>query len=83
MLLLQDSDLVLIDLAVNDYFRTYNNNLDWDHIFNIPVINTNYRQKLNPIEYDDKKFEDAFVLMIKRIKSHCPTAKNNCLGNVV
>lgn len=75
MLLPQDSDLVLIDLAVNDYFRTYNNNLDWDHIFNIPVINTNYRQRLNPPEYDDKKFGDAFVLMIKRIKYQCPNAK--------
>lgn len=74
-LLPQNTDLVLVDLAVNDYFRTYNNHLDWNTVFNTPQINTNYRQGINPPSYDDKKFGDAFALMVKRIKTRCPNAK--------
>ena len=74
-LLPQNADLVLVDLAVNDYFRTYNNHLDWNTVFNTPQINTSYRQGINPPSYDDKKFGDAFALMVKRIKTRCPNAK--------
>ena len=74
-LLPQNTDLVLVDLAVNDYFRTYNNHLDWNTVFNTPQINTSYRQGINPPSYDDKKFGDAFALMVKRIKTRCPNAK--------
>lgn len=74
-LLPQNADLVLVDLAVNDYFRTYNNHLDWNTIFNMPQLNTNYRQTANPPTYDDKEFGDAFALMVKRIKTRCPNAK--------
>ena len=73
-LLPADTDLVIIDLAVNDYFRVYNHSLDWNGIFNIPQINTKYRQGINPPEYDDRKFGDAFALMVKRIRTRCPDA---------
>ena len=70
-----DADLVIIDLATNDWFRIQQNNLGWENYLNDPVFYTAYNQGTHPYSYDITILGDAYVTMIQQIQTRCPKAK--------
>lgn len=70
-----DADLVIIDLATNDWVRIQQNNLGWENYLNDPVFYTAYNQSVHPYSYDITILGDAYVSMIKQIQTRCPKAK--------
>lgn len=75
-LLPTDADLVLIDMATNDFYRSLNKDyVTGDEFLRDSLINSQWTESQNPAVYDDKYFCDAFMLTIKRIMTRCPNAR--------
>lgn len=71
-----DVDLVLVDLCTNDFYRSFNKDYITQNEFTSDtVIKTPYGESISAYEYNDKHYQDAFMLMIKRIQNRCPNAK--------
>ena len=75
-LLPMDADLVIVDLATNDFYRSYNQSyVTQEDFLKDEVIKTVYRESLSHFNYDGTKLFGAFMLMVRRIMSRCPKAK--------
>lgn len=75
-LLPADADLIIVDLATNDFYRSYNQAyITQEEFLKDENIKTVYVESQSPFNYDETKLFGAFMLMIKRIMFRCPKAK--------
>lgn len=75
-LLPADADLIIVDLATNDFYRSYNQAyITQEEFLKDENIKTVYGESQSPFNYDETKLFGAFMLMIKRIMFRCPKAK--------
>ena len=75
-LLPMDADLVIVDLATNDFFRSYNQSyVTQEDFLKDEVIKTVYGESQSHFDYNGTKLFGAFMLMVRRIMSRCPKAK--------
>lgn len=75
-LLPTDADLIIVDLATNDFYRSYNQTyITQEEFLRDENIKTVYGESQSPFSYDETKLFGAFMLMIKRIMLKCPKAK--------
>lgn len=75
-LLPMDADLVIVDLATNDFYRSYNQSyVTQEDFLKDEVIKTVYGESQSHFDYDGTKLFGAFMLMVRRIMSRCPKAK--------
>lgn len=73
-LLPHNADLVLIDLATNDAYRTINNPslVNFDEFMKPNVFSGDI---WSADSFDETTFEGAFFTMVKRIQTRCPNAR--------
>lgn len=75
-LLPTDADLIIVDLATNDFYRSFNKDyVSHDDFLADQTIKTVYGESINNFNYDTSKLFGAFMMMVKRIMGRCPNAK--------
>ena len=75
-LLPTDADVVIVDLCTNDFYRSFNKDYISEETFTQDtVIKTPYGESTAAYAYNDHYYQDAFMLMVKRIMTRCPKAR--------